>query len=287
MVFHILDRARDNAEMALKVLVNKSAFDENTLVRFKREIEVCQSVRHPNLVEAFELLEDGGSVAFTMEFVSGLDLGKICARARLEYAEIDRVLEGVLSALAELHRRAIVHRDVKLENIMMRNDGLIKLGDLGLVKLCDSRKLTRTGVLLGTAQYMPPEYIKFSRYEPPGDVYAVGVALYEMLTGKRRMAGMNGIEVIEHLFKTDFEIPQEPLAGVPPKYQKLLGGALCNNPRKRYQNGADMLGALKDMEENPASSEVQIAPGLDIQKFAVKKTRRSTLGRWLRFWRRD
>ena len=271
LVYHVLDRRRDNAEMAFKILINKDAYDENTLVRFRREMEVCQNLRHPNLVEAYDFLEDGGKVGFTMEFVGGLDLGKLCARARLEYSEIDRVLEELLSALDELHRKAIVHRDVKLENIMMRNDGVIKLGDLGLVKLCEATKITRTGVLLGTAQYMPPEYIKYNRYEPAGDIYSVGVALYEMLSGKRRLAGLNGMEAIRHLFKTGFDMPREDLGAAPERYRRLLGRALSNNPKKRYQNAGEMLKELRSMLENPDSPRFSISPGLHLQSYSTKK----------------
>ncbi|MCB0353845.1 MAG: serine/threonine protein kinase, partial [Bdellovibrionales bacterium] len=228
---------------ALKVLVNDAAFDEHTLKRFQDEMRVCQEIRHPNLVEAYDLIDLGDTVAFSMEYVKGADLGSFFRQGKsLDHDELDWIFQQLLSALQELHDHGIVHRDLKLENVLIREDGVLKLSDLGLMKDLNSKGLTRAGVLLGTAQYMPPEYVKHSKYDQRGDIYATGVMLLELLVGKRRLADKPGMEAIEHLIKTKFEIPALLLEGLPRKYRHIIALATEVDPATRYQTAEAMRG---------------------------------------------
>lgn len=260
-VYHVHDRL-SNKEVALKVLMNKSAFDEHTLQRFKQEIEACQSIRHPNIVEAYDFIELPDTIAFSMEFVDGKDLRYSFAEGKLDYQEIDDIFDQLLSALSELHQRGIIHRDIKLENVLIRKDGLVKLSDLGLMKRLDKEKLTRTGVLLGTAQYLPPEYIKGSLYDHRGDIYVAGIMLYELLTGKRRLADKAGVEAIEHLIKTKFKVPKINLTGVPKKYLYIIEKSLDPNPKKRFQSAEEMqdafLRSFNGLEEDSLALESRV-----------------------------
>lgn len=244
-VYLARDLNRQGSEVALKLLLNQAAFDENTMQRFCNEWEVCQSVRHPNLVEAYDLIQLSGTVGFTMEYVPGSDLGRLCRGGKLNHEEVERIFEQVLLALQELHQHGICHRDVKLENILVRNDGVVKLSDLGLMKQQTLNQLTRTGVLLGTAQYMPPEYIKESKFDNRGDIYATGIALYEVLSGKRRLHEFNGMQAMEHLLKTNFDLPLAPLQGTPPGLLDAVVGSTKVDPRRRFQSAAEMLAVLK------------------------------------------
>lgn len=243
-VYRVSDRQQGGKQVALKILLNNSAFDENTLTRFVAELRILQKVHHQNLVEAYDLIELGETIAFTMEYVPGSDLGEIFRSRRLAHEEVDSIFYQILSALGELHRNGIVHRDIKLENVLVTGDGRVKLSDLGLMKCGEFDSMTKTGVLLGTAQYMPPEYVRGSVYDHRGDLYAVGLMLYELLTSKRRLSDKNGNEALEYLIKTRFQIPRITLTGLPRKYLDIIDRALDPDPDNRFQSADEMRDAF-------------------------------------------
>ncbi len=247
-VYRVSDRQQGGREVALKILLNNSAFDENTLSRFIAELRILQKVQHPNLVEAYDLIELGETIAFTMEYVPGSDLGHVFRNRKLSNDELDSIFYQVLSALDELHKHGIVHRDIKLENVLVTKDGRVKLSDLGLMKCGDFDNMTRTGILLGTAQYMPPEYVRGSMYDHRGDIYAVGLMLYELLTSKRRLSDKNGNEALEYLIKTKFQIPRITLTGLPRRYLDIIDRALDPDPNNRFQSAAEMRSSFVNIE---------------------------------------
>lgn len=271
-VYRVRDRVRGGQEVALKVLANDLAFDEATLDRFIQELKVCQALRHPNLVEAYDLIEIGDTVAYTMEFVDGGSLQGLFAQQKIGHEAIDRIFEQVLDAVQLLHENGVIHRDIKLENVLVRTDGTVKITDLGLMKQMGNKAMTRPGILLGTPQYMPPEYVKQSVYDQRGDIYTLGLMLYELLTGKRWLSHLRGQEVINHLIKTKFEVCRQSLAGVPPKYCKILALALELDPKKRYQSAREMKADFLGRAEHPepmVEDGLEIRGGLQIQNYSA------------------
>ena len=242
-VLHVVDLQAGEREVALKILRNHEAFDDKTFERFLEEREICGEIRHPHIVEGYDLIRDGDTIAFTMEYVPGHDLAKLMHSRKISYEEIDGIFLQVLSALDELHQRGISHRDVKLENILVRHDGVAKLSDLGLTKRAGS-KMTATGVLLGTAQYFPPEYIRSSTYDHRGDIYSLGLALYEVLTRERWLRKKNGAEAIQHLLKSGFHVPKIDDPELPARYHRVLAGALNPDLNKRFQSAEEMKSAI-------------------------------------------
>ncbi|MCI5066649.1 serine/threonine protein kinase, partial [bacterium] len=207
------------------------------LKRFTAEMEVCRELQHPNIVQAYDLIDLGDTVAFTMEYVRGVDLLDLFRqKEQLSFGEIDRIFLEILGALTQLHERDIVHRDIKLENILVREDGTVKLSDLGLMKRLDREGLTKPGLLLGTVHYMPPEYITSGQYDATGDVYGVAIMLLELTTKKRRLASLEGKEVIQELVRTRFEIPHTLLEELPRKYQQIIKRGTAVDKEKRYQS---------------------------------------------------
>lgn len=227
-------------EVALKVLENPDAFDELTLTRFRSEVQVMRALNHPNILRAYDSFDYKGCLAFTMEFVNGKDLGQLINSHELSTDQVDEIMLQVLDAVHELHSNNIIHRDLKLENILLRDDGCVKVGDLGLMKRSDSKGLTRPGLILGTAQYMPPEYIKKGVYDLRGDIYALGVVLLELLAGKRRLHGIAENKAMEHIIKTRFAISDELLKGLSKGYRAIIAKATNLDPKKRYQNALEM-----------------------------------------------
>lgn len=254
-VYRVQDRERAGQVMALKVLTNKSAFDENTIKRFNSEWKVCQKLDHPNIVRAYDFFEFGNTVAFTMEYVDGVDLFRLVNSHRPSFQQIDMIFEKILIGLEELHRNKILHRDLKLENVLVGKNKEVKLADLGLMKSKGAGDLTRAGVLLGTVQYMPPEYIKSNRYDHRGDLYAVGLMLFEVLTRERRMAEVPSAQIIEQLIRTKFALPMEKLIDAPAKYHRILDCVLAYRPERRYQSALEMRQAFSDEIPQRASAK--------------------------------
>ncbi|MBN8548176.1 MAG: serine/threonine protein kinase [Deltaproteobacteria bacterium] len=269
-VYRVKDRMQGGREVALKILLNNAAFDENTLQRFVAELRILQKIQHPNIVEAYDLIELGETIAFTMEYVPGSDLGELFRSRRIQHDEIDPIFRQILSALHELHRHGIVHRDIKLENILITADGHVKLSDLGLMKCGELDGMTKTGVLLGTAQYMPPEYVRGSMYDQRGDLYAVGLMLYELLTCKRRLSDKNGNEALEYLIKTRFQIPRITLTGLPRRYLDIIDRALDPDPEMRFQSAVEMreaFDAFQSVTEDGGGHGKPTSQSLEMKRF--------------------
>lgn len=267
-VYKVRDRQRNNMVMALKVLADEHAFDEATLDRFLQEIKLCQSIRHPNLVEAYDLIEEGDSVAYTMELVDGGSLQAMFSQRKIGIEAVEKIMDQVLMAVAELHNHGVVHRDIKMENVLLRTDGTVKLTDLGLMKQLGTQGLTKPGLLLGTPQYMPPEYVRRSVYDERGDIYTLGLLLYELVSGKRWLSHLRGQEVINYLVKTRFEINRATLAGVSPKHLEILGRALDHDPALRYQTAGEMRAAFAKatapaIEPQPRGAEIKAGVSLE------------------------
>lgn len=261
IVFQVKDRLSDFDDVALKVLLDPHAFDEQTVRRFREELKISQQLCHPSAIRGFEVIETKDTLAFTMEVVHGLDLGKIFKERAFTHEDIDYIFTQVLGALRELHGKGVLHRDIKLENIMVSEEGDVKLSDLGLSKQY-GMQLTKTGVLLGTAQYLPPEYIRKGRFDARGDIYALGVALFELFYGKRWMVEYSGAEAIEVLLQNKFSFPFEKLSGVPRKYQYIIKKCLAVAVDQRFQSAAEVIDAFnkpKDhqfpLEETPSKQQ--------------------------------
>jgi serine/threonine protein kinase len=269
-VYRVRDRERGNKEVALKVLANDLAFDEATLERFMAELKICQHLRHTNVVEAYDLIQLGDTVAYTMEFIDGGSLQSIFVKRKIGYDAIDRIFEQVLDGVQALHERNLVHRDIKLENVLVGTNGVVKLTDLGLMKQLGKKGLTKPGILLGTPQYMPPEYVRESRYDERGDIYTLGLMLYELLTGKRWLSHLSGQEVITHLLKTKFQISRESLVGIPRKYLRVLTRALDARPDYRYQSAMEM---KRDFSED---MDLGVESTIDLKDAAILQKVRSS-----------
>ncbi len=244
-VYRVRDNQRPGQDIALKILINDAAFDEHTAKRFKKEWEVSANLRHPNITAAYDWIECDDAIAYTMEFVEGKDLGGLIHSKKFSFAEMENIFDQVLSALSYLHIHGVLHRDIKLENVLLATDGKIKLTDLGLMKLQRQKKLTETGILLGTAQYMPPEYIKDGRFDERGDIYAVGVLMYELISGNRWLAHLNGNQAIQHLIKNKFTFPEFRVAHVPERFNIVLKKALAADPKERFHSAHEMRDMLR------------------------------------------
>ncbi|MEO7501686.1 MAG: serine/threonine-protein kinase [Gemmatimonadaceae bacterium] len=243
----VVYRATDpvlNRTVAIKVMSEAIARQQELRDRFLREAQAAGSMQHPNIVSIYDLGETEGHLYIAMEFVEGLDLETIIADRKplALQAKLDIIID-VLSGLAYAHKRGITHRDIKPANIRITEDGRAKIMDFGIAHL-NSSTLTQTGMVVGTPAYMSPEQVVGSRAGPATDLFAVGAVLYEVVTGVKAFEG----PTIQSLF---FKIVNEPplpietvLPGLPVELGRVVHKALKKNPVERYQSALEMANDL-------------------------------------------
>ncbi len=242
-------------QVAIKVLYPHLAQDESTIARFLTEARAAASLQHPNIIAIYEAGEDKGLYYFAMEFVDGKDLASIIRqRGRFTFEEALPILEQIASALDYAHQRGIIHRDIKASNIMVANNGLVKVTDFGIARVLGGERFTQTGVLVGTPEYMAPELWEGQEASKASDIYAFCVLAYEMLAGEVPFTGTTPMAVgYKHVHE---EVPVERLRGlIGDDVIEALRIGLAKSPEKRFQSASAFVRAI----EGQAISSHQIA----------------------------
>ncbi|WP_371484652.1 Stk1 family PASTA domain-containing Ser/Thr kinase [Kitasatospora sp. NBC_00315] len=254
--------------LALKVMHPSLAGDADFTGRFIREAKAVARLSHPNVVNVFDQGADGTTVFLAMEYVPGhtlrdllQDRGALSIRAALD------VLEPVLAALGSAHRAGLVHRDVKPENVLITDDGLVKVADFGLVRLLNAADAQATGgaeatgVVLGTVSYLAPEQIRpGGESDQRVDVYAAGILLYEMLAGRRPHTGENNAQVIYRHLHEDVPAPSLAVPGVPPALDAIVAAATARDPRGRPGDAVELLAALQRVRRGLTPAQLDAEP---------------------------
>jgi eukaryotic-like serine/threonine-protein kinase len=223
------------------------AGERREMLRLKREALVGASLNHPNLVFVYDAqLQDDGDVVIVMEYVEGQTLADVIrARAPLSPGETFRVLRGAAAALDAIHDRGIVHRDVKPANVLLGDDGAIKLADLGVADVADRTRITSSGAVVGSFSYMAPEQLDGAEPTAAMDIYALAAVAYEMLSGKRARPESNAL-ALAHAIATQ---PPPDLCRVwpsaPPAAAAVLERAMSADPRRRPGSAGDFVSRLE------------------------------------------
>jgi serine/threonine-protein kinase len=235
-------RVADGQTAALKILREQFAADAEFVERFQREARAVASLTHPNMVQVFESGEADGVHFIAMEFVEGQDLKR---RLRdldgpLEIAEAVRIGVQVCEVLDYAHRRGIIHRDIKPQNILLTRDGGVKVTDFGIARALSAVTITQTGTVLGSVQYLSPEAARGEATGRAADIYALAVVLFEMVTGTLPFEGDSPIAVaLKHLH----EVPPSPgelNPEVPPALEAVILRGMAKSPRHRYPTAGDL-----------------------------------------------
>ncbi|WP_026124360.1 Stk1 family PASTA domain-containing Ser/Thr kinase [Nocardiopsis baichengensis] len=256
---------RLDRRLALKVMHPSLAQDPDFVRRFINEAHSVAKLSHPGVVQVFDQGEDQGTVFLAMEYVPGRTLrDMLTAMGRFGPAEAARVMAPVLSALGAAHQAGMVHRDVKPENVLLTEDGRVKVADFGLARAVESagQGMTKTGTLMGTAAYLAPEQIERGASDARTDVYAAGVLFYELLTGEQPHTGDTPIAVAYKHVNEDVPRPSRVVAGVPAPIDDLVARATERDPRYRPVDAAQfhamLVQATGGTESGPHAS---FAPG--------------------------
>jgi hypothetical protein len=242
--------------VALKVLAGGRAQDADSSARFRREIQLAQRVSHRNVCRVHDLYREGDRLFLTMELVEGKTLADLLEeKGRLESDEAMRLVEQVVAGLEAAHELGIVHRDLKPSNILLVDDASLGLRvvvtDFGLATTHEpggtgDPKLTRTGDVLGTPAYMAPEQILAELTTPATDVYALGLVLYEVLTGHRPLEGASAFSLAARRVEKPAPSPREQCPDLDPHWERVVLRCLERKPEDRFARPADVLAALSE-----------------------------------------
>ncbi len=246
-VYRGLDLRLDRP-VALKVMDTRYAGDEHFLTRFQREARAVARLKNPGLVAVYDqgVGSPGGDPPFlVMELIEGGTLRELLReRGPMPPHAVAAVLRPVLGGLAVAHHAGLVHRDIKPENILISDEGEVKIADFGLVRAVAEAKITSTSIILGTAAYLSPEQVSTGDTDTRGDVYSVGVLVYELLTGATPFTGDTTLAVAYQRLDKDVAPPSSVIGGVPRQFDELVGRATARSPAQRFVDAAEMLDEL-------------------------------------------
>ena len=256
-VFTAHDRVLDRT-VALKILRAGLGSDEDFLERFRREATIAGRLSHPNIVQVYDFgRSDDGSAYMAMELVDGQNLREVLAASgRLRPALAARVAAQVCAALEAARKAGLVHRDIKPENILLTADGQVKVADFGLSRTLAESRATQANVLLGTAHYVAPEQVEGKDSDHRADLFALGVVLYEMLTGATPFTGDTPLIIAYQRVREDVPKPSGRVAGVPPALDEIVRRATARDPSRRYGSAAEMGDALRNAVPRTDTGEV-------------------------------
>ncbi len=235
-------------EVAIKTILDASAQGSEAKERFAREAKAAGVLNHPNLVTIYEFGEDQGVLYIAMEFVRGHDFEELLRDQSLTRSELLEVLAQVCDGLDFAHRAGIVHRDIKPTNVRVHKDGrrmISKVMDFGVARVGNS-DMTATGIVMGTVSYMAPEYIRTGKPDPRSDLFAVGVMLYEALSGRKPFAGDTTPTILYKIVNEPHDpIDTSQLQGISPAIKAVLERALSKDPDQRFQHADEFARALR------------------------------------------
>ncbi len=274
-------RARDlrlGREVALKVLPADVASDAGQLARLEREARTVAGLNHPNIVTLFSVEDEDGVRFLTMELIEGPRLDQLVVPGGLPIARVLELGGAIADALAAAHERGVVHRDLKPANVMRTRDGRVKVLDFGLARMAtgsqdalDATRLTGVGEVMGTAPYMAPEQVRGEALDARTDLFALGVVLYELLTGRRPFVGVTAADVSSSILRDAPPPARELRPDLPSDVGRILERCLEKDREQRVQTARDVRNELERARRalESGATEAQHAPATEPPSIAV------------------
>lgn len=242
----------DDREVSIKILKDEFLNNEEFCRRFKNESKAIAMLSHPNIVKVYDVSFGDVIQYIVMEYIDGITLKEyISQQGVVDWKTTIHLVSQILSALQHAHQHGVIHRDIKPQNIMLTENGTIKVTDFGIARLSDHNTKTMTDQAIGSVHYISPEQAKGSVTDGQSDIYSVGVILYEMLTGKLPFDAENAVSVAIMQMQSTPKNPRELNPNIPKGLEEITLKAMQKNTSLRYKSAAEMLQALKIFEENP------------------------------------
>lgn len=271
-VYLCAHRKNPSTFFAMKVLrlsERELAANPELLARFENEVESSYLVDHPNVVSSFAFVQEEEFVGFTMEYVPGGDLADfINSTEQIPVSRVVKLLSQACSGLQAIHNAGIIHRDIKPENLLLTKNGNIKITDFGIARVENGKNLTAHGGLLGTIDYLSPEYLLNGTCDERSDIYALGLIGYELITGNKPFKGETVVDVIRNKMNAELIAPHLVRPSCPKTLSDVILKALEREPELRYQKASAMLADLtaviypiRHWLKTPEGSEAQRARG--------------------------
>jgi len=261
-------------EVAIKELIPSAAADPTALMRFMQEAQVMARTSHPNLVQVHDLEQIGEANYIVLEFVRGKSLRERVNQGAIPMPQTFAVMHGVLQALDYAHKRAIVHRDMKPENVLLSDEGAVKVADFGIARLTDDTgagsTATKTGTTVGTPQYMSPEQVASSKVDGRSDLYSAGIMFYELVVGQPPFTSSEADGPFTLMAKHVQAPPKPPSVhkpGLDLRLEEVILKSLSKRPEDRYQTGQEFDDAMSGVADRLCPGwQKSLEPGADLSK---------------------
>lgn len=267
--------------VAVKVLRGDLANDEKFVRRFQREALQASSLSHPNIVEVYDVGEDNGEYYIVMEYIEGKHLkGLLKKRGKLTIPEVVDIMIQVTSGLTVAHDSYIIHRDIKPQNIMILDNGLVKLTDFGIALAMNSTQLTQTNSVMGSVHYLPPEGASGKGATLQSDIYSLGILMYELLTGKLPFRGETAVEIALKQLKEPMPSIRKEIPDIPQSIENIILRATAKNPKNRYADAREMHDDLLTCLDESRKNEIKISlkyPEIDLDDGKMLKLKNENL----------
>src|SRR5712691_9685001 len=265
-------------EVAIKELILSAVADPTALKRFIQEAQVMARASHPNLVQVHDLEQIGDANYIVLEFVRGKSLRDVLNQGTPALPQTFAVMHGVLQALDYAHKRAIVHRDMKPENVLMSDEGNVKVADFGIARLMDDSgagaTATKTGTTVGTPPYMSPEQVASSKVDGRSDLYSAGIMFYELVVGQPPFTASDADGPFTLMSKHVQAPPKPPSVhrpGLDPQLEEVILKSLSKRPEDRYQNGQEFDAAVSGVADRLCPGwQRSLDPGADLSKMVPR-----------------
>src|SRR5882672_8164004 len=267
-------------EVAIKELIQSAAADPIALKRFLQEAQVMARTSHPNLVQVHDIELMGDANYIVLEFIRGKSLRDLLNQGPIPLPQVFAVMHGVLQALDYAHKRAIVHRDMKPENVLLSEDGMVKVADFGIARLTDDSGVggtaTKTGTTVGTPQYMSPEQVASSKVDGRSDLYSAGIMFYELVVGQPPFTA-NEADGPFTLMAKHVQAPPKPPSvhrpGLDLGLEEAILKSLSKRPEDRFQTGQEFDDAIARVAERICPGwQRSLEPGADLSKMVPNAT---------------
>ena len=266
-----------NRHVAIKILRSDQSTDAISILRFEREAQAATTLAHPNIVEIYDVGEYKNHHYIVMEYVAGKTLKKVIRdRAPLLNLEAVDTMKQLTSAVAEAHKRGIIHRDIKPQNVIVKSDGSLKILDFGIATAKGSAQLTQANNVMGSVHYLAPELAKGEPASPQSDIYALGIVFYEMLTGDVPFKADQAVQIALQHMREPMPSVRKANPNVPQSVENIIIRATAKNPKLRYQSCDEMLRDLEQCMSPEHQNDKPLSLNDPIDKTPTKQEKEDT-----------